>query len=131
METDFKHIMERKKQLSIYDIQYSTNRPNEKLFYKGYSIEGEKVIGRKTILTLTNLIKDSGNYITDRSQNCVMVAHYGIKLEADTLKYRVFIGKQPCLKMLVINEPLNTETVFDLSDKNTIIPFLDSLFARK
>lgn len=131
MEKDFRHIIERKKQLRVYEIAYSDNNPKNKLFYKGYSISGEKLIGRKSIQALAGLIKDSANYLMDRSQNCVLVAHYGLKLNDDSLQYRVFIGKQPCLKILILNEKSNTETVYDLSDNNSIIPFFDSLFIKK
>jgi hypothetical protein len=131
IEADFRLMMENRKHLSVYEIMYSDQRKKQKIFSKGYSIEGEKVIDIKTIQELAGLIKDSTNYLTDRSKNCVMVANYGIKLSGDSLSYLLFIGKDPCLKILVLNERMNTERVYDLTDNNNIVPFFDSLFLSK
>jgi len=130
MEADFKHTLERKKKLSVYEVGYSENKPVDTSFYKGYWVKQKKVITRRSIETLIGLVSDSANYSPDRSKNCVLAANYGVKVTDDSLNYIVFIGKQPCMKILILDERLKSETVFDLTDHNTIIPFFDSLFIR-
>lgn len=130
VEKDFSLLLEQKKKLEVYELTYGDHHLKDSLFYEGYGIKDKHMLNWKAITILLSSLKDSNNYLTDRSRNCVLAAKYGIKLASDSINYIVFIGKQPCMKISILNPEEKLEKIFDLSDSNTIIPFFDSLFKK-
>lgn len=128
MKADLAAVLGSKKKLDVYNIQYS---PTDSSFYKGYGMLGKRRLDHTQIEKLLSCLKDSANYLMDRNKGCVLAANYGAKVKNDSNDYVIFIGKDPCLKLMVLDRLTNEEVVSDLSDENTIVPFFDTLFAAK
>jgi hypothetical protein len=128
MKTDIYSTLGNQKKLMLYQVNYGEIKPGDSAFFEGYSVKNTKWLNRDSVKLLNKLFADSSNFITDKSKNCVLAASYGFKVSNDSANYVVFIGDDPCKKVLILNQTKNTETILDLADSNSITPFIKKAF---
>lgn len=114
--------------LTIAKIKYGDSSITTNMFYDGFEIIQDKQIDQHSFLKLEEILKDSTNYLKNKSKNCPSVPEYGFKLRTSNAVSLIFISKEPCLKITILNNENKNEIIRDLTENNNIIPFLDSLF---
>jgi len=129
LKYDIYHSALQQDSLNIFKIRYALNGDGRTTFYDGYSIEDSVRIGRKEIIKLVNAFKDSSNFNKIISKNCVLIPKYGIKIKSDSGEVILFIGKQPCMKLSILQTMNQVERTTDLSNES-ILNKLDSLFTK-
>jgi hypothetical protein len=126
----FKNAIDRQKSVVIYKLKFENSSKGSSKFSEGYLVEDSIFIDEEDYNKLRSAFFDPANYSYSNSKGCVLVAKYGLKIVNSNSNYTVFIGADPCTKLMILENVNKGEFVVDLIEKNTIIPTIESSFKK-
>jgi hypothetical protein len=126
---EFSKALYSQNNIKIYKMEQNQLPKNSSgNLYERYVILDSAILKEKDFESFKKQALNTSNYLKNLSRNCPSIPTYGFQLTKGSVKYIVTLSSLPCAKLIVVNNNTKEEKVFDLAEKNTMSPYVETLF---